>query len=405
MEENFILGLMEDMVMIKRVFLIVLDSFGIGKAPDAAAFGDEGSDTLGSVARQRGFAAPNLQRLGFFNIKDTAQGGEFATAIKEPCGAYAAMCEASAGKDTTIGHWEMAGIYSPTPLPTYPNGFPKELLDAFSAATGRGVICNRPYSGTDVIRDFGKEHMETGALIVYTSADSVFQIAAHESIVPTEQLYEYCLMARRLLSGEHCVGRVIARPFTGEYPFTRTSRRRDFSAEPPNKTILDLLSENGLETRCIGKIGDIFAGRGVTSDVHTSSNEDGMDRTIAAAKEDFRGLCFVNLVEFDMTYGHRRDAKGYADAVMAFDKRLGELLPLLREDDMLMITADHGCDPCYSGTDHTRERTPLVICGNMISSTDLGKRSTFADIAATIADAFGLEYTLYGTSMLGEIIK
>lgn len=391
--------------MVKRVFLIVLDSFGIGKAPDAAAFGDEGSDTLHSVVMQEGFAAPNLQRLGFFNIKNTAQGGEFARAIKDPRGAYAAMCEASAGKDTTIGHWEMAGVYSPSPLPTYPNGFPKEIIDAFSAATGRGVLCNKPYSGTDVIKDYGEEHLKTGALIVYTSADSVFQIAAHESIVPPEQLYEYCRMARKILCGKHCVGRVIARPFTGEYPFERTSRRRDFSAEPPKETILDLLSKNGLETRCIGKIGDIFAGRGATSDVHTVSNEDGMDKTVAAAKEDFRGLCFVNLVEFDMTYGHRRNARGYADAAMAFDRRLGELLPLLREDDILMITADHGCDPCYSGTDHTRERTPLVICGNMIKPRDLGERNTFADIAATIADAFGLEYTLYGKSMLEEITK
>lgn len=391
--------------MTKRVFLIVLDSFGIGKAPDAAAFGDEGSDTLHSVIMQEGFAAPNLQKLGFFNIKNTAQGGKFARAIKDPCGAYAAMCEASAGKDTTIGHWEMAGVYSPSPLPTYPHGFPKEIIDAFSAATGRGVLCNKPYSGTEVIKDYGEEHLKTGALIVYTSADSVFQIAAHESIVPPEQLYEYCRMARKILCGEHCVGRVIARPFTGKYPFERTSRRRDFSAEPPKETILDLLSKNGLETRCIGKIGDIFAGRGATSDVHTVSNEDGMDKTVAAAKEDFRGLCFVNLVEFDMTYGHRRNARGYADAAMAFDRRLGELLPLLREDDMLMITADHGCDPCYSGTDHTRERTPLVICGNMIKPRDLGERNTFADIAATIADAFGLEYTLYGKSMLGEITK
>ena len=299
----------------------------------------------------------------------------------------------------------MAGVYSPSPLPTYPNGFPKEIIDAFSAATGRGVLCNKPYSGTDVIKDYGEKHLKTGALIVYTSADSVFQIAAHESIVPPEQLYEYCRMARKILCGEHCVGRVIARPFTGEYPFERTSRRRDFSAEPPKETILDLLSKNGLETRCIGKIGDIFAGRGATSDVHTVSNEDGMDKTVAAAKEDFRGLCFVNLVEFDMTYGHRRNARGYADAAMAFDRRLGELLPLLREDDILMITADHGCDPCYSGTDHTRERTPLVICGNMIKPRDLGERNTFADIAATIADAFGLEYTLYGKSMLEEITK
>lgn len=391
--------------MAKRVFLIVLDSFGIGKAPDAAKFGDSGSDTLRSVVSQEGFAAPNLQKLGFFNINDTAQGGEFACATDSPLGAYAAMCEASAGKDTTIGHWEMAGVYSPSPLPTYPHGFPDDIIAAFSEATGRGVLCNKPYSGTEVIKDYGNEHIKTGALIVYTSADSVFQIAAHESIVPPEKLYEYCRAAREILVGKNCVGRVIARPFTGEYPFERTSRRRDFSAEPPAKTILDILSQNGFETRCIGKIGDIFAGRGATSDIHTVSNEDGMDKTIAAAHEAFRGLCFVNLVEFDMTYGHRRNARGYADAVAAFDRRLGELLPLLCDDDVLMITADHGCDPCFAGTDHTRERTPLVIYGSKIRPINLGTRRTFADIAATTADLLGVKYELYGSSMLGEILK
>ena len=385
--------------MSKRVFIIVLDSCGCGEMPDAYLWHDEGSNTLGVIRKDSHFNCPNLVDLGLFNIEGVGGG------VKNPKGSFARMKETSMGKDTTIGHWEMAGVYSPSPLPTYPNGFPNEIIDAFSAATGRGVLCNKPYSGTEVIKDYGEEHLKTGALIVYTSADSVFQIAAHESIVPPEQLYEYCRMARKILCGEHCVGRVIARPFTGEYPFERTSRRRDFSAEPPKETILDLLSGNGLETRCIGKIGDIFADRGATSDVHTVSNEDGMDKTVAAAKEDFRGLCFVNLVEFDMTYGHRRNARGYADAAMAFDRRLGELLPLLREDDILMITADHGCDPCYSGTDHTRERTPLVICGNMIKPRDLGERNTFADIAATIADAFGLEYTLYGKSMLEEITK
>ena len=385
----------------KRVFLIVLDSCGIGEEPDAAEFGDNDCNTLKRISQSPYFAGKNMISLGLGNI----DGVDYLGKVENPAASVARMREKSRGKDTTVGHWEIAGLISPSPLPTYPNGFPKEIIDAFSAATGRGVLCNKPYSGTEVIKDYGEEHLKTGALIVYTSADSVFQIAAHESIVPPEQLYEYCRMARKILCGEHCVGRVIARPFTGEYPFERTSRRRDFSAEPPKETILDLLSKNGLETRCIGKIGDIFAGRGATSDVHTVSNEDGMDKTVAAAKEDFRGLCFVNLVEFDMTYGHRRNARGYADAAMAFDRRLGELLPLLREDDILMITADHGCDPCYSGTDHTRERTPLVICGNMIKPRDLGERNTFADIAATIADAFGLEYTLYGKSMLEEITK
>ena len=385
----------------KRVFLIVLDSCGAGEMPDAAAFGDRDCNTLLRISKSEKFSAVNMCKLGLGNI----DGLSFLGREPQPTAAFARMAERSRGKDTTIGHWEIAGVVSAEPLPTYPGGFPPAVIDAFRQATGRGVLCNRPYSGTEVIKDFGEQHVKTGDLIVYTSADRGFQIAAHESIVPPEQLYEYCRMARKILCGKHCVGRVIARPFTGEYPFERTNRRRDFSAEPPKETILDLLSGNGFETLCIGKIGDIFAGRGATSDIHTTSNEDGMDKTIAAAKENFRGLCFVNLVEFDMTYGHRRNARGYADAVMAFDRRLGELLPLLREDDILMITADHGCDPCYSGTDHTRERTPLVIYGDKINPRDLGERNTFADISATMADAFDLEYTLYGKSMLEEIAK
>ena len=387
--------------MNKKAIVIVLDSVGIGELPDAANYGDKGADTLGHIINTCHPKLPHLMELGLANI----DGASFPGKVDAPKGCFGKLREVSAGKDTTTGHWEIAGVQLAQAFPTFPNGFPQDFIERFEKAVGRGTLGNKPASGTAILDELGEEHIRTGKLIVYTSADSVFQIAAHESIVPPEQLYEYCRMARKILCGEHCVGRVIARPFTGEYPFERTSRRRDFSAEPPKETILDLLSGNGLETRCIGKIGDIFAGRGATSDVHTVSNEDGMDKTVAAAKENFRGLCFVNLVEFDMTYGHRRNARGYADAAMAFDRRLGELLPLLREDDILMITADHGCDPCYSGTDHTRERAPLVICGNMIKPRDLGERNTFADIAATIADAFGLEYTLYGKSMLEEITK
>ncbi|MBQ0009767.1 MAG: phosphopentomutase [Ruminococcus sp.] len=388
-----------------RVFLIVMDSFGCGKSPDAAAFGDEGADTLASVISEEGFSAPNLQAMGLFNIRDAAQNGPTACAVASPVAAYGALREMSAGKDTTIGHWEIAGIYSETPLPTYPNGFPKEILDEFSRRTGRGVLCNKTYSGTDVIRDYGEEHIRTGSLIIYTSADSVFQIAAHEAVVPVDELYRYCEIAREILVGEHGVGRVIARPFEGEFPYRRTSRRHDFSAEPPKKTLLDVLSEAGLATECVGKIGDIFAGKGVTNSVRTAGNDDGMDKTVALLDKDFHGLGFINLVDFDSSYGHRRDARGYADAVMQFDRRLSEVLPKLREDDVLMITADHGCDPLYRGTDHTRERIPLLIYGKKIKPVDLDVRSTYSDIAATVADLLGVPYTLNGTSFAEEILQ
>lgn len=391
--------------MINRVFLIVMDSFGCGKAPDAAAFGDEGADTLASVASQEGFAAPHLREMGLFNIRDAAQIGPNACAVASPTAAYAALRETSAGKDTTIGHWEIAGIYSGTPLPTYPNGFPKEILDEFSRRTGRGVLCNKTYSGTDVIRDYGEEHIRTGSLIVYTSADSVFQIAAHESVVPVEELYRYCEITREILTGEHNVGRVIARPFEGEFPYKRTPRRHDFSAEPPKKTLLDVLSEAGLATECVGKISDIFAGKGVTNSVRTTGNDDGMDKTVALLDKDFHGLGFINLVDFDSSYGHRRDARGYADAVMQFDRRLPEVFSKLRDDDVLMITADHGCDPLYRGTDHTRERVPLLVYGKTVKPVDLGERNTYSDIAATVADLLGVPYTLNGTSFAKEILK
>lgn len=383
----------------KRVFLIVLDSFGIGELPDAASYGDEGSDTLSAIRRHPAFSAPNLARLGLFHIDGVeplpGQGPAFS-------GSVARMKEASCGKDTIIGHWEIAGLRSDSPLPTYPHGFPEDFCREFSRRTGRGLLCNRPYSGTEVIRDYGRRHMETGDLILYTSADSVCQIAAHESVVPVEQLYGYCAIAREMLG----VGRIIARPFTGEYPFTRTPNRRDFSLTPPGETLLDVLRAAGLDTLSVGKIWDIFAGRGIKQEFHTVDNADGMARTAVLAKEDFRGLCFVNLVDFDMKYGHRNDVEGYAAAMTRFDAWLTEFLPLLKEDDLLLITADHGCDPSTPSTDHSREHTPMIAYGAPIcSGVNLGTRSTFADIGKTVLDAFGVENALFGASFWNDIRK
>lgn len=386
---------------VKRIFLIVLDSVGIGEAPDAADFGDAGSNTLAAAAASRFFDLPQLGRLGLFNI----DGVSCRPAAAEPEGAFARMTERSKGKDTTIGHWEIAGVISPRPLPTYPNGFPPEVIEAFRQKTGRGVLCNRPYSGTEVIRDYGREHLETGALIVYTSADSVFQIAAHESIVPPEQLYEYCRIARELLQGEHGVGRVIARPFEGEWPFVRTPRRHDFSLEPPSETMLDRIKAAGLDVIAVGKIHDIFAGRGDTEHIFTSGNTDGIARAIALAKRPFHGLCFVNLVDFDMLYGHRNDPDGYARALTEFDRALPKLLAGLGEGDVLMITADHGCDPATPSTDHSREYTPWLIAGPAVRpGVNLGTLPTFADISATVLDAFGLP-VLAGTSRARELFR
>lgn len=386
---------------VKRIFLIVLDSVGIGEAPDAADFGDAGSNTLAAAAASRFFDLPELGRLGLFNI----DGVSCRPAAAEPEGSFARMTERSKGKDTTIGHWEIAGVISPRPLPTYPNGFPPEVIEAFRQKTGRGVLCNRPYSGTEVIRDYGREHLETGALIVYTSADSVFQIAAHESIVPPEQLYEYCRIARELLQGEHGVGRVIARPFEGEWPFVRTPRRHDFSLEPPSETMLDRIKAAGLDVIAVGKIHDIFAGRGDTEHIFTSGNTDGIAQAIALAKRPFHGLCFVNLVDFDMLYGHRNDPDGYARALTEFDRALPQLLAGLGEGDVLMITADHGCDPATPSTDHSREYTPWVIAGPAVRpGVNLGTLPTFADISATVLDAFGLP-VLAGTSRARELFR
>lgn len=382
----------------KRVFLIVLDSFGIGEMEDAASYGDVDVNTLRSVSTSSFFHMPNMGKLGLFQIDGVKLAGNDISCKA----AIARMTEASKGKDTTIGHWEIAGVYSPSPLPTYPEGFPKEVLDAFCEKTGRGVICNLPYSGTKVIADYGDEHMRTGDLIVYTSADSVFQIAAHEDVVPVEQLYEYCRIARDILQGEHGVGRVIARPFIGESGnYTRTSKRHDFSILPPSVTMLDQLSDNGKDVIAVGKIKDIFAGKGITEFVYTGGNAEGIEHTLEYLDKDFEGLCFINLVDYDMLYGHRRDIDGYAKALAEFDAKLPEIMEKMRPEDILMITADHGCDPAYTATtDHTREYTPFLMYGTPIKPANLGTRSTFADIGATVLDYFGIEPEFSGNSML-----
>ena len=389
--------------MIRRIFLIVLDSFGIGQMPDGAKFGDVGVNTLRSCASSDKLHIPNMIAAGLGNI----DGVDCLPKAAAPTGAFARLTEASMGKDTTIGHWEIAGVVSPDPLPTYPEGFPKEVLDAFEKATGRGVLCNQPYSGTDVIRDYGKEHMESGKWIVYTSADSVFQVAAHEEVVPLEELYDACRKARKILQGKHGVGRVIARPFVGspEEGFRRTPNRHDFSLEPPARTMLDGVKAAGLSCLAVGKIHDIFAGRGDTEYVFNKSNADGMAHTEDFAARDFRGLCFVNLVDFDMTYGHRRDIDGYAKALTEFDRWLGRFLPTLGEEDLLLITADHGCDPGYTATtDHTREFVPLLILGKQVRPVNLGTRASFADIAATVTELLGVPFETPGRSFAKEVL-
>ena len=389
--------------MTKRVFLIVLDSVGIGELPDAANFGDAGSNTIGAIRNHQNFHCPNLEALGLFNIEGVGGG------VDAPKASFARMREMSMGKDTTIGHWEIAGIVSPQPLPTYPNGFPSDLIAEFEKRTGRKTICNLPYSGTDVIRDYGEEHCKTGALIVYTSADSVFQIAAHEDIVPIADLYRYCEIARELLTGEHAVGRVIARPFTGEYPYTRTPRRHDYSLLPPANTIADVLMARGFETISVGKIFDIFAGKGFSESNPTPNNAGGMAKTDEIFERDFTGLCFTNLVDFDMVFGHRNNVAGYAQALTEFDAWLGGFMEKLGEDDICIITADHGCDPATPSTDHSREHTPMLIFGkNIRQGVDLGTRASFADIGATILEAFGITdggiagKSFYSAVMRGE---
>lgn len=387
----------------RRVFLVVLDSVGIGELPDAELYGDKGSNTLSAAAKCEDFAMLNMEKLGLFDIegvKHLKRGNDL------PTGAFGRMKEASVGKDTTIGHWEIAGIVSERPLPTFPEGFPQELLLVFSEQTGRKVLCNKPYSGTDVIRDYGREHMETGALIVYTSADSVFQIAAHEAIVPVEELYRYCEIARELCQGVYGVGRVIARPFEGEWPFVRTSRRHDYSLVPPERTMLNILADKGCDVIGVGKINDIFAGSGITEFVRTSGNEDGIERMIEYGDKEFNGLCFVNLVDFDSKYGHRNDVDGYGRALTYFDAQLPRLLAKLREEDLLIITADHGCDPSTPSTDHSREYVPVVITGPEVKAgVNLGTRECFADTGATVLEWFGISGGISGTSYRSLIVK
>ena len=388
----------------KRIFLIVLDSFGIGAMPDSEKFGDVGVNTLRSCATSRKLDIPNMIAAGLGNI----DGVDCLPKAAAPAGACARLAESSMGKDTTIGHWEIAGVVSPEPLPTYPDGFPQEVLDAFEKATGRGVLCNLPYSGTDVIRDYGQEQIATGKWIVYTSADSVFQVAAHEDYIPLQELYDACHKARQILRGKHGVGRVIARPYVGDGAsgFKRTPNRHDYSLEPPKMTMLDAVKASGLDCLAVGKIHDIFAGRGDTEFVFNRSNADGMAHTADFAARDFHGLCFVNLVDFDMQYGHRRDIDGYAGALTEFDRWLGTFLPTLGADDLVMITADHGCDPAYTATtDHTREYVPLLILGQRVKPVNLGTRPTFADIAATVTDLLGVDFDTPGKSFAHEIVE
>ena len=386
-----------------RVFWIVLDSFGVGFLPDAALFGDEGSNTLASCAKTGKLHIPNLVRLGLGNIA----GVSAVMRSEAPAGAFGRLCEKSRGKDTTTGHWELAGLVSETPFPTFPEGFPEEVTALFQKATGKEPLCNLPYSGTAVICDYGEEHFRTGNPIVYTSADSVLQIAAHEEVIPPEELYSLCQKARAALQGKYGVGRVIARPFTGAFPdFVRTAGRHDFSLTPPKDTALDILKENGLSVIGVGKIGDIFAGKGLTESLRTGTNEIGMQTADEVAERDFEGLCFVNLVDFDSAYGHRRDAEGYAAALSEFDLWLGGFMKKLRKDDILMITADHGCDPHFPGTDHTREYIPLLVYGEKIKpGTDLKTRDTFADEGQTVLDLFGLKTDrIAGESFLDKML-
>ena len=391
--------------MAKRVFLIVLDSFGIGAEPDAGQFGDAGTNTLAAIAKDSHFKADTLRKLGLFNIEGVSCGQR----EEAPVGSFARLQEASMGKDTTIGHWEIAGVESPKPLPTFPNGFPQELLEEFTRVTGRGVLCNKPYSGTEVIRDYGEEHMKTGALIVYTSADSVFQIAANEALVPVEKLYEICAQARELLVGKYGVGRVIARPFVGDCAanFTRTPRRHDYSLVPPRDTMLDAIQAAGKSTIGVGKIHDIFAGKGISETIRTSGNTQGLQVTLDLADRDFEGLAFVNLVDFDMLYGHRRDVAGYAAAATEFNDWLPRFMAKMRPGDILMVTADHGCDPSYTKTtDHTREHVPFLVYGDEIKpGVNLHTRYSFATIADTVCKALDVDYCAAGCGVYDEIHK
>lgn len=387
----------------KRIFLIVLDSFGIGEMPDAKKYGDEGSNTLAAIVKSKKYKTPNLEKLGLFNI----EGVDCKEDVENPLGSFARLAESSNGKDTTTGHWEMAGIISEKPFPTFPNGFPDDFLEEYSKRVGRKILCNKPYSGTEVIKDYGREHLETGALIVYTSADSVFQVAGHEDVISLEELYRCCEIAREMLQGDLGVGRVIARPFVGKKgSFERTRNRHDYALDPTSPIVMDDLVKNGFDSIGVGKIYDIFAGKSVEESYKMEDNIDGMNITLDLCDKDFNGLCFVNLVDFDMIYGHRNDVDGYANAASEFDKQLGQMMDKLREDDIVIITADHGCDPSTESTDHSREYVPMIIFGDKIKAgIDLKTRNTFADIGKTVADIFGIESSIPGTSFYREVRK
>jgi phosphopentomutase len=386
---------------IKRVFIIVLDSVGIGAAPDAADFGDAGANTMFRIFDSDKFNIPNLIDMGLGSI----EGIDYLPASWSHKAAVCRLEEKSRGKDTTTGHWEMMGIISEKPMPTYPDGFPKEILDEFSRRTGRGVICNKPYSGTDVIRDYGKEHCDTGNLIVYTSADSVFQIAAHEELVPPETLYEYCRIAREILQGDHAVGRVIARPFVGtEGNYRRTENRHDFSLTPPAPTAMDAIGDAGLDVISIGKIYDIFSGAGIKKSLPTHNNKEGMQTLLEVQKTDFHGLCFANLVDFDMLYGHRQDIDGYANALSEFDAWLPEFIKGMNEKDVLMITADHGCDPGDESTDHTREMVPFIIYGSQIKPMEMQTHLGFANVGKLACDLLKVKYDCPDNTVSGVMI-
>jgi len=385
----------------KRVILIIIDSLGIGYLPDAYEYGDEGSNTLKAITSSSYYNTPTLVNLGLFNIENI----DYGTPTDFPMGSFCRMAEKSKGKDTIIGHWEICGIISDKPLSTYPNGFPEYLITQYSELTGRDIICNKSYSGTKVLTDYGREHQKTGALIVYTSDDSVFQVAAHEEVIPIDQLYEYCIIARKLMMGNNNVGRIIARPFVGEYPyFKRTDKRKDFSLPPPARTILDDISRSGLDVVGIGKINDIFAGRGITRSIKATNNIDAMNATMEEIKNDYAGLIFTNLIDFDMTYGHRNNVDGYAKAMSTFDKQLSTLINSLKKDDVLIITADHGCDPSTESTNHSREYTPMIIYGNNVKKgINLNTRSSFSDIGSTILDYLGIVSITHGDSFWNDV--
>ena len=389
---------------VKRLFLIVLDSYGIGSLPDAGKFGDEGANTLASIVKSSKYSTPNMEKMGLFNI----DGVTCREGVQQPISSYGRMREASMGKDTTIGHWEIAGVVSPKPMPVYPEGFPEEVLKPFREQTGRGILCNKPYSGTEVIRDYGEEHIKTGDLIVYTSADSVFQIAAHNDVIPLEELYRICDITRReVCVGPYEVGRIIARPFIGtQGHFVRTGDRRDYSRLPKRKMVFSYLSEAGYAVIGVGKIGDIYAHIGLTESYHTANNHEDMEalRTQLAAHRKDKGLLMANFVDFDSMYGHRRNVQGYADCLEAFDQELGQLLTEIHDDELLVITSDHGNDPTWHGTDHTRERVPLLVYSPALKkAVDLGLRQTYADLGMTIMDNFGLTGLEFGTSFLSEL--